>query len=223
MQRTISNELSNKVGEDVLVKGWLNAVRILGKISFMVIRDRGGMVQVVLEDKNEIEKVKNLQPGSIITVSGKVQEAKQAELGVEIVNPQVTVEIPVTTPLPVEYNKPELNAEMDTILDYRPLTLRNQKISSVFKIQATIVAAYREYLTSQGFTEFFGPNIISASSEGGTELFTVNYFDQEAKLSQSAQLYKQMMVGVYERVFALMKCFRAEKSATRRHLRGHSI
>ncbi|MCA9379692.1 aspartate--tRNA(Asn) ligase [Candidatus Dojkabacteria bacterium] len=218
MQRTISNELSNKVGEDVLVKGWLNAVRILGKISFMVIRDRGGMVQVVLEDKNEIEKVKNLQPGSIITVSGKVQEAKQAELGVEIVNPQVTVEIPVTTPLPVEYNKPELNAEMDTILDYRPLTLRNQKISSVFKIQATIVAAYREYLTSQGFTEFFGPNIISASSEGGTELFTVNYFDQEAKLSQSAQLYKQMMVGVYERVFALMKCFRAEKSATRRHL-----
>ena len=218
MQRLISNELVNKVDEEVLVKGWLNAIRVLGKISFMVIRDRGGMVQVVLEDKTETEKVKNLQPGSIITVAGTVQEAKQTELGIEIINPSVTVEIPVTTPLPVEYNKPELNAEMDTILDYRPLTLRNQKISAVFKIQATIVAAYREYLTSQGFTEFFGPNIISASSEGGTELFTVNYFDQEAKLSQSAQLYKQMMVGVYERVFALMKCFRAEKSATRRHL-----
>lgn len=218
MQRLISNELTNKVGEEVLVKGWLNAIRVLGKISFMVIRDRGGMVQVVLEDKIETDKVKNLQPGSIITVTGKVQEAKQAELGVEIVNPQVIVEIPVTTPLPVEYNKSELNAEMDTILDYRPLTLRNQKISAVFKIQATIVAAYREYLTNQGFTEFFGPNVIGASSEGGTELFTVNYFDQEAKLSQSAQLYKQMMVGVYERVFALMKCFRAEKSATRRHL-----
>jgi nondiscriminating aspartyl-tRNA synthetase len=218
MQRSISNELTNRIGEEVLVKGWLNAVRLLGKISFMVIRDRGGMVQVVMEDKNEIDKVKNLQPGSIITVTGKVQESSQTELGVELVNPQVIVEIPVTTPLPVEYNKPELNAEMDTILDYRPLTLRNQKISAVFKIQATIVSAYREYLISQGFTEFFGPNIISASSEGGTELFTVNYFDQEAKLSQSAQLYKQMMVGVYERVFALMKCFRAEKSATRRHL-----
>lgn len=218
MQRSISNKLTDHIGEEVMIKGWMNAIRVLGKISFMVIRDRGGMVQVVMEDKNEIEKVKNLQPGSIITVTGKVQEAKQAELGVEIVNPQVIVEIPVTTPLPVEYNKPELNAEMDTILDFRPLTLRNQKISAVFKIQATIVAAYREYLTSEGFTEFFGPNVISASSEGGTELFTVNYFDQEAKLSQSAQLYKQMMVGVYERVFALMKCFRAEKSATRRHL-----
>jgi len=218
VERTISTQLETKVGQEVRIKGWLNAIRVLGKISFMVIRDRGGLMQIVLEDKQEINKVKNLQPGSILYVHGKVAEAKQTDLGVEIVNPVVTVEIPVTAALPVEYNKPEIKAEMDTILDYRPLTLRNQKISAVFKIQATIVSAYREYLTSQGFVEFFGPNIIGASSEGGTELFTVNYFDHEAKLSQSAQLYKQMMVGVYERVFALMKCFRAEKSATRRHL-----
>ena len=218
MERLITNDLSNKIGQQVLIKGWMNALRVLGNLGFMVIRDRGGMVQIVIEDKEQIKKVKHLQPGSIISVLGTVQQSEHTVTGVELISPEITVEFPVTSPLPVEYNKPDLKAEIDTILDYRPLTLRNPKISAVFKIQATIVKAYREYLITQGFTEFFGPNIIGASSEGGTELFTVNYFDQEAKLSQSAQLYKQMMVGVYERVFALMKCFRAEKSATRRHL-----
>ncbi len=218
MNRVLSSELVAKAGEKVLVKGWMSSLRVLGKLSFLVIRDRAGLVQTVIEDKSEIEKVRHLQPGSILSIEAEVKEAQQTELGVELINPVITVESAVTEPLPVEYNKPEIKAEMETILDHRPLTLRNQKISAVFRIQATIVQAYREFLTSEGFTEFFGPNIIGASSEGGTELFTVNYFDQEAMLSQSAQLYKQMMVGVYERVFALMKCFRAEKSNTRRHL-----
>lgn len=218
MERTISNQLSGKVGESVLVRGWLTSLRIMGKLSFLVLRDRAGLVQIVVENPEELQKVKHLQPGSILNITAEVKTAQQTELSVELVNPKIEVETAVMEPLPVEYNKPEIKAELETILDYRPLTLRNQKISAVFKIQATIVQAYREFLTSQGFTEFFGPNIIGASSEGGTELFTVNYFDQAAMLSQSAQLYKQMMVGVYERVFALMKCFRAEKSNTRRHL-----
>lgn len=218
MNRILSSELVSRTGEKVLVKGWLSSLRVMGKLSFLVIRDRAGQVQTVIEDRSEIEKVKHLQPGSILIIVAEVKEAPQTELGVELINPEIVVEIAVTESLPVEYNKPEIKAEMETILDYRPLTLRNQKISAVFKIQATIVQAYRDFLTKEGFTEFFGPNIIGASSEGGTELFTVNYFDQEAMLSQSAQLYKQMMVGVYERVFALMKCFRAEKSNTRRHL-----
>jgi len=218
MERTISNQLSGKIGQQVLVKGWLNSLRVMGKLSFLVLRDRGGLVQAVIENQDEIQKVKSLQPGSILSITADVKSAEQTELGLELINPSITVESAVNDSLPVEYNKPEIKAEMETILDYRPLTLRNQKINAVFKIQATIVQAYREFLISQGFVEFFGPNIIGASSEGGTELFTVNYFDQEAMLSQSAQLYKQMMVGVYERVFALMKCFRAEKSNTRRHL-----
>lgn len=218
MKRIISTETKQKIGEKVEVRGWVNSIRLLGKIGFLVLRDRGGNIQVVLESVDQITKIKSLQPGSIVTVVGVVSESNQTDLGVEIINSEIEVVSAVNDPLPVEYNKRELNADIDTILDYRPLTLRNEKIRAVFKIQATMVGAYREYLTKNGFTEFFGPNIISASSEGGTELFTVNYFDEEVKLSQSAQLYKQMMVGVYERVFALMKCFRAEKSNTRRHL-----
>lgn len=218
MSRIVSIETKQKIGEKVEVRGWVNSIRLLGKIGFLVLRDRGGNIQVVLEDADQIAKVKHLQPGSILTVFGTVSETNQTDLGIELINPQIDIVSGVTESLPVEYNKRELNADIDTILDYRPLTLRNEKIRAVFKIQATMVGAYREYLTNNGFTEFFGPNIISASSEGGTELFTVNYFDEEVKLSQSAQLYKQMMVGVYERVFALMKCFRAEKSNTRRHL-----
>lgn len=218
MERVISSELSKQVGQKVLVKGWLNSLRIIGKLSFLVLRDRGGLVQIVIENKNEIQKVKSLQPGSVLSVTGEVKSTDQTEVGIELINPEITIESAVKEPLPIEYNRPEIKADTETILDHRPLTLRNQKINAVFKIQATIVQAYREFLVSQGFVEFFGPNIIGVSSEGGTELFTVNYFDNEAMLSQSAQLYKQMMVGVYERVFALMKCFRAEKSNTRRHL-----
>lgn len=216
--RILSGQLAAHVGEEVLVKGWLHSIRSLGKINFVLLRDREGVMQIVVEDKEQYTQIKNLQPGSILYVTGEVKEASNLESGAEVINPRIEVERPVIDVPPVEYSKPEVKADMDTILDYRPLTLRNERISAVFKIQATIVAAYREFLTKQGFTEFFGPNVISASSEGGTELFTVNYFDQEVKLSQSAQLYKQMMVGVYERVFALMKCFRAEKSNTRRHL-----
>lgn len=218
MKRSISNELVSKIGERVVIKGWLNSARILGKIAFIVVRDRGGMVQVVIESKEQIDVLKPIQPGSILEIEAEVKETDQTGMGIELANPDLKILYSVTDPLPIEYNKPELNADMDTILDYRSLTLRNEKVRAVFKIQATLVKAYREFLTNEGFTEFFGPNIIGASSEGGTELFTVNYFDQEVNLSQSAQLYKQMMVGVNERVFALMKCFRAEKSNTRRHL-----
>lgn len=218
MQRQLTSELSKSIGEKVLIKGWYHQLRSLGKINFLIVRDRGGYLQVVIEDKYEFAKIKDLQPGTILTIQGLVKETDQTDTGYELINPNINVEIPVDDVSAVEYNKSEIRADLETILDHRPLTLRNEKISAVFKIQAEIVAAYREFLRSQGFTEFFGPTVIGASSEGGTELFTVNYFDDQAMLSQSAQLYKQMMVGVHERVFALMKCYRAEKSNTRRHL-----
>ncbi len=218
MSRTLINELKNHIGEQVTIKGWLHTLRELGKVNFLVIRERTGLGQIVIESKEELAKVHPLQPGSILTITGEVKENSAVENGCELVSPTITVEYAVSDVPPIEYTKPELMSDLDTILDYRPLSLRNRRIQAVFRIQATMVQAYREFLISEGFTEFFGPNIISASSEGGTELFTVNYFDKQVKLSQSAQLYKQMMVGVNERVFALMKCFRAEKSNTRRHL-----
>lgn len=218
MQRIIASELTQHIGEEVLIRGWLNNIRKLGKINFLIVRDRGGFSQVVIEESEELDKVKNLQPGSILKIAGTVKASDYAENKAEIINPKIEVQTAIKDVPPVEYAKPEMHIDIDTLLDYRPLTLRNRRIQAIFKIQATLVKAYRDFLTSQGFTEFFGPSMIGASSEGGTELFKVQYFDQTALLSQSAQLYKQMMVGVYERVFALMKCFRAEKSNTRRHL-----
>jgi nondiscriminating aspartyl-tRNA synthetase len=129
------------------------------------------------------------------------------------------VEIAIGEPLPIEYYKPEMNVELEFILDHRPLALRNRKIQAVFKIQAELVHAYRLYMHYYvRAVEYFAPNIIGASSEGGAEFFNVDYFDYTATLAQSSQLYKQMMVGVNERVFALMPFFRAEKSNTPRHL-----
>ncbi len=218
MKRIISTELASFQDQQVRVKGWLHILRALGKLNFLVLRDRGGLMQIVIQDKAVLNQVKDLQVGSILDITGIVKVSEQAELGVEITEPQITVVSSVTEAMPLEINKEILKAHIDTILDYRPLSLRHAGSQAIFRIQGTLVAAYREFLSQNGFTEFFGPNIISASSEGGSELFRVQYFDHEAMLSQSAQLYKQMMVGVYERVFALMKCFRAEKSNTRRHL-----
>lgn len=218
MKRIISKECTNHLTKQVLLQGWLNSFRNIGKIAFLGLRDRGGIAQIVVEDRATIKQLQDLQPGSILTVTGTVTKTDQTELGFEITNPSVEVVTEVTESWPVEVNKKDINAHLDTILDQRPLTLRNEKISAVFTIQGLILEAYRKFLRSEGFTEFMGPSIIGASSEGGAELFNVDYFGTEAKLAQSNQLYKQMMVGVYERVFGSLKCFRAEKSNTRRHI-----
>ncbi|KXK27407.1 MAG: Asparagine--tRNA ligase [candidate division WS6 bacterium OLB20] len=218
MERILARDLPAHTGEQVLVKGWLHTSRVLGKLAFLVLRDRSGLMQVVVEDKALIDQLKTLQVGTVMTVAATVAANEKVQGGVELSAPAIEILSEVTEPMPLEINKEHIKAGLDTILDYRPLTLRHQQYQAIFRIQATLVQAYREFLISEGFTEFFGPNVIGASSEGGAELFEVNYFGERALLSQSAQLYKQMMVGVYERVFALMKCFRAEKSNTRRHL-----
>ena len=218
MERTLINTLKENINKEVLIKGSINNIRDLGKIMFLLLQDRSGIVQIVIEDKVMIGSIKVLQPGSILAVLGTVEETKSTLLGVEISKPQIEVLNAVKDVWPLDLTKKEVNASLETILDHRAISLRHQRYQAIFRIQAKIVQAYREFLINEGFIEFFGPNIIGASSEGGTELFKVDYFDNDAMLSQSAQLYKQMLVGVYERVFALMKCFRAENSNTRRHL-----
>ena len=176
MQRTLNIETKEHLNTQVLVKGWLHTLRLLGKLNFLVLRDRSGLLQVVVEDKEELKKIKELQVGSVLEVVGVVKEAKQTELGVELTVPTIVVVSAVKEAMPLEINKDEIKAHIDTILDYRPLSLRNRQSQAIFKIQATLVAAYREFLTDAGFVEFFGPNIIGASSEGGSELFKVEYF-----------------------------------------------
>ncbi|MCB0749619.1 MAG: aspartate--tRNA(Asn) ligase, partial [Ignavibacteriae bacterium] len=193
--------------------------RSMGKIAFLVLRDRHGYIQIVIENKEDINKIKPLQPGSVLKINGEVKASDQTELGVEIINPEIEVEVPIDAVPPIEYNKPEITADLEVILDHRPIALRNRKIHAVFKIQAEIAHAYREYMRDVvGATEYFGPNVIGSSSEGGSEFFNVDYFGYKATLAQSSQLYKQIMVGVCERTFAIMPFFRAENSNTKRHL-----
>lgn len=218
MKRLISTELKNKVGEDVLVKGWLHSLRILGAVSFLTLRDRGGFLQVVVESKDELSKVKNLQPGSVLSITGQVQDAPKTDLGVELSNPSIEVDVPVVEPLPLDISKKELHANLDTMLDYRSISLRNEKQIAIFKIQASILEAFAKSMRSQGFTRFVSPVLMGAPSESGADVFEVKYFNDKAYLAQSPQVYKQIMVGVFERVYTIAKVFRAEKHNTSRHL-----
>jgi nondiscriminating aspartyl-tRNA synthetase len=218
MQRTLVKELTHSIDKKVHVRGWLNNLRPFGKMTFLLLRDRSGICQIVVEQKEEIEKISHLQPGSILSVEGRAVSSPSA-LKVEIVEPKISVENPIREVPPIEYYKPEIHTDLEFVLDHRPIALRNRQIQAVFKIQAEIAHAYRLYMhdTVQA-SEYFAPNIIGASSEGGAEFFNVDYFGYTATLAQSSQLYKQIMVGVNERVFALMPFFRAEPSQTSRHL-----
>lgn len=219
MKRVLSSELAQHLNQAVTVRGWLNNIRAIGKVNFLILRDRTGFIQVVIQEKEEYHKVAHLQPGSILTISGQAIESSQTPLGAEMVHPKITVEVPIKDVPPIEYYKPEMQNDLEFILDHRPIALRNRQIQAVFKIQAAIAHAYRLFMYDViGAVEYFAPNLIGASSEGGAEFFSVDYFGYTATLAQSSQLYKQIMVGVNERVFALMPFFRAENSNTPRHL-----
>lgn len=220
MQRTLIRELSDRCEQAVLLKGWLNNIRSIGKINFLILRDRSGFVQVVIEDKEEFNKVRHLQPGAILEVRGTVSRNSDTLLGgVEIVHPSINVKVSIKEVPPIDYYKPEMQSDLEFILDHRPIALRNKQLQAVFKIQAELAHAYRLFMhDSIDAVEYFAPNMIGASSEGGAEFFNVDYFGHTATLAQSSQLYKQIMVGVNERVFAIMPFFRAENSNTSRHL-----
>lgn len=219
MKRVLATDLSQSVNQQVELRGWLNNIRPFGKINFLILRDRSGFSQIVIEDKEEYKKISNLQPGSILRIQGIPVASTHAELGVEVTQPKIQVEVPIHEVPPVEYYKPEIQSDLDFILDHRPIALRNRQIQAVFKIQAELTHAFRLYMHDvvKG-VEYFAPNMLGASSEGGAEFFNVDYFGYPATLAQSSQLYKQIMVGVNERVFALMPFFRAENSNTTRHL-----
>jgi len=219
MDRILSSELSQHTDNRILLRGWLHTLRSLGKVNFLILRDFKGLSQVVIEDKEQFQKIAHLQPGSILRIEGTAVKSTQAGCGMEVIDPIITVEVPIKEAPPIEYNKPEIPSDLEFILDNRPLALRNAQLQAVFKIQAEIAHAYRLYMHDRvQAVEYFAPNIIGASSEGGAEFFNVDYFGFPATLAQSSQLYKQMMVGVNERVFALMPFFRAESSHTTRHL-----
>lgn len=218
--RILIRELPGKLGESVIVAGWLHRLRDLAKFGFAILRDRTGLVQVVLTAE-QLEALRGLQVETVLKVTGAVVKKQSKDPNANEVEIQATVvEVlsPVRDVVPVEINKDEVDVQLDTLLDNRVVTLRNPKQRAIFRVQAALVHGFRQYMEGQGFTEIFFPVLAGAASEGGAEFFRVEYYGREATLTQSAQLYKQITMGVYEGVYGVSYSFRAEKFATSRHL-----
>jgi nondiscriminating aspartyl-tRNA synthetase len=223
MERTLISALREHVGKEVLINAVVNVARQQGKMAFFDFRDRSGVIQGVVFGKPEVlEVAKELTQEYSVVVTGIVNQRPEKMVNANVQNGDIELEITGIEILnPAEAMPFDMDAELniDTLLDYRPLTLRRPRERAIFKIQATIVRAYGEYMRSQGFTEFQAPKLVGGDAEGGAEVFKVKYFkDVDASLATSPQLYKQMLVGVFERVYTFATAFRAEKSATTRHL-----
>jgi len=223
MERTLIAELNTKKGETVTINGWVSVARDQGKMAFFDFRDRSGMVQGVVFGKPEVlEIAKTVRPESSVAITGIVNERPEKMVNDKVPNGDIELEITDIEILNLAAELPlDLDAEMklETILDNRPLTAKTQRARDIFKVSATIVQAYRQALISRDFTEFQAPALVGSDAEGGAEVFKVEYFkDRTANLATSPQLYKEIMTGALERVFTIAKIFRAEKSATTRHL-----
>lgn len=219
MQRTLACDVPHKIGETVFLQGWVNNLRPLGKLCFLVLRDRSGLIQAVLYDHPGL--VTQLKEESVVELSGRVRPDTRAPHGCEVeVHELNIVRTPVGT-LPIQVNRPHglLNTKLETLLTHRVLSLRNPEIGAIFKIQAELIHGFREFLINEGFLEIHTPKIVASGTEGGTELFPVQYFERTAYLAQSPQFYKQMLVGAgFERVFEVGPVYRAEPHSTTRHL-----
>ncbi|HEU4677368.1 MAG TPA: aspartate--tRNA(Asn) ligase [Candidatus Paceibacterota bacterium] len=225
MERTLIRELRNEIGKTVTIKGWVDVARNQGKVAFFDFRDRTGTVQGVVFGKPDLAPVAaELKQEWVVAVTGVVNKRPEKMVNAKAENGDIELEITgievlaKAAPLPFDMSAEGYNLDLTTELDHRALTLRHPKNRAIFKVQAVIIDAFREYLKSQDFFEFQAPAITPATAEGGAEVFQVNYFDKKAYLTQSPQLYKQIVMTAFERVFSVNKVFRAEPSATTRHI-----
>lgn len=218
--RVLSSEVKDHVGSQVHIEGWLHKKRLLGGLTFINVRDRKGLTQVVIQDKDEVEKLRGMQIGTVLSVDGMVKEEPRAPGGAELHDAKLEVSVPVTDEPPVEIDKPLSHKpdNLDTLFEHRVVGLRNLQETAIFRLRSELVRYIREHLYKQDFVEINSPKLVAGAAEGGAEVFKLDYFGKEATLAQSPQLYKQIMVGVFERVFEIGPAFRAELSATTRHV-----
>ncbi len=218
--RTLSSQLADAVGKEVTIKGWLHKKRKLGGLNFLLLRDRTGLTQILVDQEDEMEKLRGMQIGTVLEVTGKAEKDERAPGGVELHQPKLNVQVPVTAEPPIEIDKPlsHKSDNLDTLFDYRPIGLRNLQEQAVFRVQAKVLQAFREYFAKNEFIEIKTPKLLAEATEGGTEVFKLDHFGKEATLAQSPQFYKQIMVGVFERVYEIAPVYRAEPSATTRHM-----
>jgi nondiscriminating aspartyl-tRNA synthetase len=223
MERILISSLGEHIGEEVTIKGSVGVARLQGKMAFFDFYDRTGSVQGVVFGKPDVLEVANeLKQEYAVAITGMVNKRPEKMVNADVQNGDIELEITKIEILnPAQALPFELEGELslETLLDNRPLTLRRSREKAIFKVQSAIVEAYGTFLRSEGFTEFQAPKLVGGDAEGGAEVFKVPYFkDKTAYLASSPQFYKQIMVGVYERVFSFATAFRAEKSATTRHL-----
>jgi nondiscriminating aspartyl-tRNA synthetase len=209
-------------GNSVTICGWAHEIRDLGGITFLVVRDREGFVQVTLFkktiDKNVLETVKGISRESVVAVTGNVKKEAKAPNGYELVPTAIEVLGKAQTPLPMDTTG-KVDADLDTRLDVRFMDMRRIQTQSIFRIRHLILKSIREFLDRDGFVEITTPKVVATATEGGTALFPITYFEREAFLNQSPQLFKQLMMsGGLDRVFEIGPIFRAEEHDTRKHL-----
>jgi len=212
VERILTSELAAHAGELVLLQGWLHRRRRLANVTFVALRDRAGLAQLVLDEPVE------LPPETVLEVRGRAVANAQAPGGVEVHEPELHVLARPAESPPLELHRPEPRESLPVRLDHAALALRHPAVRERFRLAARAVAAFRSTLDGLGFTEVQTPKLVGAATEGGANVFRVDYFGRDAYLAQSPQLYKQLLVGVFERVYEVGPAFRAEPHETGRHL-----
>ncbi|MDD3219118.1 MAG: aspartate--tRNA(Asn) ligase [Lachnospiraceae bacterium] len=209
-------------GQTVKVNGAIHTIRDMGDVAFVVLRKREGLLQTVFEEEITNYQLKDLREAATIEVEGVVRKEERAPHGLEIRIKEIKVLSEPVEAMPLAISKWKLNTSLEAKLNKRAISLRNVRERAKFKIQEGVVRGFREFLYTQGFTEIHTPKIGAKGAEGGANIFKLEYFHKPAVLEQSPQLYKQMMVGVFDRVFETAPVFRAEKHNTKRHLNEYT-
>ena len=214
--------LKAEEGTTIILEGAVHSIRDMGEIAFVILRKREGLIQTVWEEGKTDMEISEIREGDYIHVTGQIKDEERAPHGKEVRLSTIRHLSHVSCPLPLPIDKWKLNTSLEAKLDRRSLSLRNIRERARFRIQEGIVRGFRDFLYEQGFTEIHTPKIGAKSAEGGANMFRLSYFHRPAVLQQSPQLYKQMMVGVFDRVFETGPVFRAEKHNTRRHLNEYT-
>jgi len=218
MTRVLNIETTKYLEKKVKVCGWVNSRRDHGGIVFLDLRDRSGILQIVASP----DLAKEIKEEYVLEIEGEIQKRPIKMINSELETGEIELKAKNIKILaqahPLPFDLKDLKLSLPVLLDYRPLTLRNKKIKAIFQIEEEVISSFRKAMKNLGFSEFQAPTIVPVATEGGAEVFHVDYFDKDAYLAQSPQLYKQILVGVFERVFTVTHAYRAEPSVTTRHI-----
>jgi nondiscriminating aspartyl-tRNA synthetase len=226
-KRVLIGDAGKHVGEEIKISGWIRIRRDHGKLIFLDIRDRSALIQVVVNPKvseDAYRVAQELKPEYAVEIFGKVNKRPSGTVNKDLTTGDVELEatsvnvVSKAETLPFDMGSNELNLELPTLLDFRSLTLRHPRVQAIFQVQSALMEGFRKVVEEMGCVEIVVPTIVASATEGGAELFSVNYYDRKVCLSQSPQLYKQIMVPVLERVWTVAHAYRAEPSITTRHL-----